>query len=203
VAPAIEALLAAGDVPIDGFLCPGHVSVIIGAGAYRPIAQGHRKPCVVAGFEPANMLRGILGLLSQLADGRAEVENVYEVAVSEAGNEIARKMIGEVFQVAPAVWRAMGTIDASGLALRNRFRRFDALERFGVAMGEDYEPAGCRCGQVIQGKVEPPACALFGRACTPLTPVGPCMVSSEGACAAWYKYSPAARTRIEGRDGRG
>jgi hydrogenase expression/formation protein HypD len=203
VVPAIEALLAAGDVPIDGFLCPGHVSVIIGAGAYHPIAQGHRKPCVVAGFEPVNMLRGILGLLSQLAEGRAEVENVYGVAVSEQGNQIARKMIDEVFQVAPAVWRAMGTIDASGLALRHRFRRFDALEHFGVAMGGDYEPAGCRCGQVIQGKVEPPACALFGRSCTPLTPVGPCMVSSEGACAAWYKYSPAARPRIEGRDERG
>jgi len=188
VIPAMAALLGGGEVPIDGFLCPGHVSVIIGSGAYRPIAEGHGKPCVVAGFEPANMLEGVLHLVRQVAGGEARVENVYGVAVAEGGNEIARRMIDEVFEPAPAVWRAMGTIDASGLELREAYRRFDAFERFGVALGEDYEPPGCRCGEVIQGKVEPRQCPLFGRTCTPLKPVGPCMVSSEGTCAAWYKY---------------
>jgi hydrogenase expression/formation protein HypD len=195
VIPALEALLSAGEVPIDGFLCPGHVSVIIGAGAYRPIAGRYGKPCVVAGFEPANMLEGILHLVGQVAAGEAAVENVYGVAVTEGGNEVARRMIDEVFAPAPAAWRAIGSIDASGLALRDEYRRFDAFEHFGVALGEDYEPAGCRCGEVIQGKVEPSACALFGRQCTPLAPVGPCMVSSEGTCAAWYKYGqPVAKT---------
>ena len=188
VVPAIEALLSAGDDAIDGFLCPGHVSVIIGSAAYRPIAEGHHKPCVVAGFEPANMLEGILRLIRQVAAGVAAVENAYGVAVTEAGNAIARGMIDEVFQPAPAVWRAMGSIDASGLDLREEYHPLDAFRHFDVALGQDYEPAGCRCGEVIQGKAAPPDCGLFGRKCTPVDPVGPCMVSSEGTCAAWYKY---------------
>ncbi len=189
VIPAMAALLSGGGVPIDGFLCPGHVSVIIGARAYGPIAEDYGKPCVVAGFEPVNMLEGILALVRQAAAGEAFVENVYGVAVSDEGNEIARKMIDDVFAPAPAVWRAIGTIDASGLELREEYRRFDARERFGVTLGEDYEPPGCRCGEVIQGKVTPADCSLFARQCTPVAPVGPCMVSSEGTCAAWYKYN--------------
>ena len=195
VVPAIEALLAGGDVPIDGFLCPGHVSVVIGADAYRPIAETYHKPCVVAGFEPPNMLEGILHLVRQIADGRADVENVYGVVVKNAGNAVARRWIDDVFEPAACLWRAMGTIDRSGLALREQYRRFDALSHFGLELGPDYEPPGCQCGAVIQGKVEPPECPLFGAECTPLAPVGPCMVSSEGACAAWYKYNPAARGR--------
>jgi len=188
VIPAIEALLADGEVPIDGFLCPGHVSVIIGAGAYEPIAAERAKPCVVAGFEPVNMLEGIAALARQVAAGEARVENVYGVAVTDEGNPVARRMIDEVFEPAPAVWRAMGTIPASGLELRPPYRRYDARERFGIELGDDYEPPGCLCGQVIQGKVAPAACPLFGSQCTPISPVGPCMVSSEGTCAAWYKY---------------
>ncbi|HUS91888.1 MAG TPA: hydrogenase formation protein HypD [Phycisphaerae bacterium] len=204
VLPAIEALLAAGEVPIDGFLCPGHVSVILGAAAYRPIAEARGKPCVVAGFEPVNMLEGLAALARQVAEGRSAVENVYGVAVTEEGNAVARRMIAEAFEPAAAVWRAMGTIPASGLELRGKYRRFDARQRFGVEFGEDYEPAGCLCGQVVQGKVAPAACPLFGKACTPLAPVGPCMVSSEGTCAAWYKYgrpagSSSAGTNAEGR----
>ena len=198
VIPAIEALLAAGDVPIDGFLCPGHVSVVIGAGAYRPIAERHGRPCVVAGFEPVNMLQAIGALVRQVAAGRSAVENVYGVAVTQEGNAVARKMIDEVFAPARAVWRAMGEIDASGLELREKYRRFDALEHFGVEMGPDYEPPGCLCGQVIQGRAEPADCPLFARTCTPVSPVGPCMVSSEGTCAAWYKYGRPA----DGRDPR-
>ncbi len=188
VLPAMLALLSTGDVPVEGFLCPGHVSVIIGANAYQPIADTYAKPCVVAGFEPLQMLRGILHLVHQVAAGEALVENVYPAVVSDDGNAIARKIIETVFQPGPAVWRAMGTIDGSGLDLQERYRRFDAFERFGVELGPDYEPEGCRCGEVIQGKATPKECPLFGSACTPIAPIGPCMVSSEGACAAWYKY---------------
>jgi len=189
VIPAMEALLSGGEVPIDGFLCPGHVSVIIGAGAYRPIVETYRKPCVVAGFEPRQLLEGILRLVRQAAAGEARVENVYGVAVTEEGNAAARKLIEEVFVPAPAVWRAMGELPGSGLELRPAYRRFDAVERLGAAIGPDVCPAGCRCGEVIQGKVAPDRCALFGKTCTPLSPVGPCMVSSEGTCSAWYKYN--------------
>ena len=188
VIPALAALLSGGDVPIDGFLCPGHVSVIIGAAAYRPIAEEYGKPCVVAGFEPRQMLEGILHLVRQVAGGAARVENVYGVAVTEEGNAVARHRIEEVFVPEPTTWRAMGVLPESGLALREKYKRFDALERFGLTLGPDVSPPGCRCGEVIQGKAMPLECALFGEKCTPVEPVGPCMVSSEGACAAWYKY---------------
>jgi hydrogenase expression/formation protein HypD len=188
VIPAMLTLLEDDEVAIDGFLCPGHVSVVIGSEAYEPIARDAHKPCVVAGFEPLDMLEAIARLVEQLRDGRAEVENVYEVAVSPQGNAVARQMIDKVFEPAAAVWRAMGSLPGSGLELRQPYRRYDALERFGVVMGPDVDPPGCLCGQVIQGKVKPIECGLFGNTCTPLTPVGPCMVSSEGTCAAWYKY---------------
>ncbi|HDZ22869.1 hypothetical protein LCGC14_0018870 [marine sediment metagenome] len=188
VVPAMAALLAAGDVPIDGFLCPGHVSVIIGAGAYQRLVDDYRRPCVVAGFEPTQMLDGILHIVRQVAAGDARVENVYGVAVTDEGNAAARRLIDRVFVPADTVWRAMGTIPASGLDLREEYKRFDARERFDVQEGPDVCPPGCLCGDVIQGKAHPPECTLFGVACTPVKPVGPCMVSSEGACAAWYKY---------------
>jgi len=190
VVPAMEALLADGQARIDGFLCPGHVSVVIGAEAYRPIAERHGRPCVVAGFEPAGMLEAIARLAEQIAAGEAKVDNAYGVAVRPAGNPAARACMEQVFQPARAVWRAMGTLDASGLALRPELAQFDAAARFGVDTTADYEPPGCRCGDVIQGKAQPTDCALFGTRCTPAEPVGPCMVSSEGTCAAWYKYRP-------------
>jgi len=188
VIPAMSALLSAGDVPIDGFLCPGHVSVVIGERAYRPIAADYGKPCVIAGFEPGQMLDGILHLVHQVSNKQARVENVYQVAVTERGNEVARNMLEQVFEPAPTIWRALGSIPASGLELREPYKRFDGLTHFELTVGPDYDPPGCRCGQVIQGKVEPADCALFGVECTPVKPVGPCMVSSEGTCAAWYKY---------------
>ena len=194
VIPAMAALLSDGEVPINGFLCPGHVSVIIGAGAYRPIAERYGKPCVVAGFEPRQMLEGILHLVRQVARGESRVENVYGVAVTEAGNAVARRWIREVFAPAPTVWRAMGTLPDSGLELRPKYRRFDAAEHFSLTIGLDTSPAGCRCGEVIQGKATPFDCSLFGKSCTPVEPVGPCMVSSEGTCAAWYKYRSRTAT---------
>jgi hydrogenase expression/formation protein HypD len=192
VVPAMIALLEAGDVPLDGFLCPGHVSVIIGAAAYQPIVERYRRPCVIAGFEPGQILRGLLELVRQHGGGEARVRNVYAGVVSERGNIQAQELLGRVFVVADAVWRALGVIPQSGLELGPRYRRFDALERFGVTVGEDEDHPACRCGQVIQGKVEPSECPLFGSICTPLRPVGPCMVSSEGTCAAWYKYGRRA-----------
>jgi len=188
VIPALSALLSAGDVPIDGFLLPGHVSVVIGVRAYRPIVETYRKACVVAGFEPEQMLRGILCLLEQIADNEPRVDNAYGVAVRDEGNPVALQWIEQVFEPADTIWRAMGVIPKSGLDLRERFWPFDALTRFDLTIEADYDPPGCKCGEVIQGKLEPSACTLFGTKCTPAHPIGPCMVSSEGTCAAWYKY---------------
>ncbi|HSW46153.1 MAG TPA: hydrogenase formation protein HypD [Phycisphaerae bacterium] len=195
VIPALEALLSGGDVPIDGFLLPGHVSVVIGVRVYEPVARDHGKPCVVTGFEPQQMLVGIVRLMEQIDEKRPRVDNVYSVVVRPEGNPAALRAIGEVFEPTDTIWRAMGVIPRSGLELRDKYRRFDALSRFGLTIGPDYDPPGCQCGQVIQGKVEPADCPLFGIQCTPAEPVGPCMVSSEGTCAAWYKYGrTTART---------
>ncbi|MBI4717971.1 MAG: hydrogenase formation protein HypD [Planctomycetes bacterium] len=195
VVPAMLALLAGGRVRLDGFLCPGHVSIITGADAYRPVVERFRMPCVVAGFEPLGILRALSALLRQVQAGAARLENEYSVAVSASGNQVARRLIEEVFETAAAPWRALGEIPESGLRFRPAFRSFDALERFGIVLGEDEDHAGCRCGEVICGTVLPTECRLFGSVCTPLRPLGPCMVSSEGTCSAWYKYGtpPAAR----------
>ncbi len=192
VIPAMDALLAGGEVPVDGFLCPGHVSVIIGSGAYRPIVRDYGKPCVVAGFELENMLTGILHILRQVGESRADVENVYSAVVTEAGNTAGWDLVERVFEPGDTEWRAMGTLPGSGLLLKDAFRGFDARERFGVEYGPDVHPPGCLCGEVIQGKMTPAECALFGKGCTPLSPIGPCMVSSEGTCSAWFKYNPKA-----------
>ncbi len=195
VVPAMQALLEAEDVPLDGFLCPGHVSVIIGAQAYQPIVERHHRPCVVAGFEPAQILQGLARLVRQIERGEAKLENVYAVAVQDAGNPTALHVLNEVFEVSDAVWRAMGVIPRSGLAIRPKYARWDALARFDLALDADADPPGCRCGEVIQGKVAPPECDLFGASCTPLQPIGPCMVSSEGTCAAWFKYGAPGMRR--------
>jgi hydrogenase expression/formation protein HypD len=188
VIPAVSALLSGGTT-LDGLLCPGHVSIIIGADAYQVVVDGWGVPCVIAGFEPAGMLAGIAGLVEQVVAGEARVDNAYGVAVRPEGNRAAMELLDRVFAPADAVWRAIGTIPGSGLELREEYERFDARTALGVEIGEDYEPAGCVCGQVIQGIVEPADCPLFGVACSPMNPVGPCMVSSEGTCAAWYKYN--------------
>jgi hydrogenase expression/formation protein HypD len=199
VVPAMQALLAAGDVPLDGFLAPGHVSVIIGAGAYRPIAGQHRRPVVVAGFEPEQIMKALLALLRQVAEGRAEVENVYAGVVTEGGNRVAQELLARVFVPADTAWRELGVIPQSGLELGPAYRRFDALQRFGIELGEDEDHPMCRCGEVITGKTEPQECPAFATRCTPLDPIGPCMVSSEGTCAAWYKYNRGrSGSRVQG-----
>ena len=192
VVPAMEALLSTRDVPLDGFLAPGHVSVIIGSAAYRSVAEQHGRPVVVAGFEPEQILKGLVHLVRQVVEGRANVENVYTGIVSERGNEVAQRLMQQAFVVADAPWRELGVIPSSGLELAPPYRRFDALERFGVTLGEDEDHPLCRCGEVITGNAEPRECPAFARQCTPLEPIGPCMVSSEGTCAAWYKYARAA-----------
>ncbi|MBT3377351.1 MAG: hydrogenase formation protein HypD [Lentisphaerae bacterium] len=188
VIPAMHALLSDPGHCVDGFLCPGHVSVIIGAGAYAGLVKEFGPPCVIAGFEPRQMVDGIRRLIHYVSRGEAAVENVYGAAVTEAGNRIAWGFVEDVFEVSDAVWRAMGVIPGSGLALRPKYADFDAARRYGVEVDEDYEPEGCCCGAVIQGKLLPPDCPLFGRACTPRSPVGPCMVSSEGSCAAYHRF---------------
>ncbi len=188
VIPALRALLSGDDVLIDGFLCPGHVSVIIGAQAYLPIAEEYKTPCVIAGFEGEQMLRGVLGLIEQVKNEEAKIENVYGVAVTDQGNELAWTCVNEVFEPADAEWRAIGVIPCSGLKLRPEYAEFDAIKRFGITPRQSVEPPGCRCGEVIQGMTMPTDCPLFGKGCTPSKPVGPCMVSSEGTCAAHYKY---------------
>jgi len=188
IIPAMTSLLEGNGVQIDGFLCPGHVSVIIGTNAYRQIAEKYSKPCVVAGFEPEGILEAVLRLCQLVKNGKPAVENAYPAAVNPAGNTTAQDIIAKVFKPGPATWRAMGTIPDSGTIFRDNYFVFDAFAKFKIEEGADYCPPGCRCGEVIQGRISPGECGLFGKTCTPENPVGPCMVSSEGTCAAWFKY---------------
>ena len=188
VPPALRAVLADPGVKVDAFLCPAHVSAIIGLQPYEPFARAYGKPCVVAGFEPLDILSGLCAILAQVQEGRVEVENKYERVVRADGNPKARAVMEQFLQPTDAQWRGMGMLPASGLALRPEFAGYDAEKRFGVKVGPGREPAGCLCGEVIKGKLAPPCCPLFATRCTPAAPIGPCMVSSEGTCAAWYKY---------------
>lgn len=188
VPPALEALMQAPDTRIDGFLLPGHVSVIIGTAAYRPFFERFGLPCVVAGFEPLDILAAIGDLARQIADGRPALTNAYRRAVSDAGNPRARQVMAQVFTACDARWRGLGLIPASGLAIRDEFAAFDATRRFNIAVVEMPEPKGCLCGAVLTGARLPTDCPLFGKRCTPTDPVGPCMVSSEGSCAAFYRF---------------
>ena len=203
VPPAMTALLESGELNLDGLICPGHVSVIIGSNAYRPYAEHYRLPCVVAGFEPAEVLEAIAALVRQAAEGRAEVENLYGVWVRPEGNRRAQEMIESVFVPGPARWRGLGVIPGSGLHVREEFAEYDASRRFGIVEGEVPEPSGCRCGDVLRGQVQPFDCPLFGRVCTPERPVGACMVSTEGSCSAAYRYGrPQAASRATMNDER-
>jgi len=194
VVPAMEAVLATPDVRLDGFLCPPHVSTVIGADAYRPVAERYGRPCVVAGFEPLDVLAGLLELIRLATAGRAEVHNEYARVVTPKGNPRARALIEEWLTPSDAWWRGLGRLPDSGYSLRPDRAEWDAARRLGVEVGPGAEPRGCRCGDVVAGRIDPPECPLFGRRCTPDRPVGPCMVSSEGSCAAWYRYERAGRT---------
>ncbi len=187
--PEAMAILASDpEIRIEGFLCPAHVSAIIGADAYRPLAATFRIPCVVAGFEPLDILLGLAMLLDQKKAGRAAVENEYSRVVTASGNGKARDVIGRVFEKSDAGWRGIGVLPGSGLAIRAEHADFDAQDRFGVTVPAESAKTACRCGDVLKGKIAPDGCPLFGTACTPDAPVGPCMVSTEGTCAAHYRY---------------
>jgi hydrogenase expression/formation protein HypD len=189
VPPALEVLSASEAVRIDGFLLPGHVSVIIGMEAYRPFFDRFRIPSVVAGFEPTDILQALAMLVEQIENEDPGLENAYPRAVAEEGNPAARNVMETVFEPADAVWRGLGTLPGSGLVIREAYARFDAARRFGLQAREVDEPPGCSCGAILAGVRTPPECPLFKTRCTPTEPVGPCMVSSEGTCAAYYRYS--------------
>lgn len=179
------------ELAIDGYLCPAHVSTIIGAEAYRFLAEKHGVPCVVTGFEPADILQGVEMLVTQVVEGRSTVENQYRRFVLPDGNTKAKELLSRVFVPSDAAWRGLGVIPGSGLEIAPEFARFDALKALPVTVEEPREPEGCCCGEVLKGKIAPFDCPLFGTACTPEQPVGACMVSSEGSCAAAYKYGDA------------
>jgi hydrogenase expression/formation protein HypD len=194
VPPAMEALAASEGFRIDGFLCPGHVAAILGAAPFRPLASRFGLPCVIAGFEAGDILDAVLMLLEQRASGRAEVEIQYRRAVPEAGNPLALRLQDRVFEPVDARWRGIGLLRGTGLAFRPEFLGFDALSRIPVEVGEVPDlPPGCACGEVMKGLKDPAECGFFGVACSPAHPLGPCMVSSEGACAAWHRYGGAGR----------
>lgn len=189
VPPAIRALLADEDARIDGFLLPGHVAVVTGSEAFSFLPSEYRLPGVVAGFSPTELLRGIYRLVRQVSAGEARIENEYKSVVRPEGNAAAREMMARVYEADTADWRGLGTIQMSGLRLRDAYRRFD----FSAARPLDLPSAppkksGCRCGEVLRGKITPKECKLFGTACVPEHAAGPCMVSAEGVCAAWHKY---------------
>jgi hydrogenase expression/formation protein HypD len=188
VPPAMEAVLASPACRVQGFLAPGHVCTVVGFDAYEEVSARHRVPVVVTGFEPVDLLAGILAAVGQLEDGRACVENRYARAVRREGNPAAMDTVTRVFEVCDRKWRGIGNIRSSGLRLREEYSRFDAITRFGVSAREVAEPEACKAGEVLQGLIKPTECAAFGGACTPEHPLGAPMVSSEGACAAYYLY---------------
>ena len=199
IIPAIKAILDSPDLRLDGFIGPGHVSTVIGLRPYRFIAHDHGKPVVVSGFEPLDVLQGTWMIMRQLAEGRSEVENQYLRVVREQGNPLALEAIAETMELRSTFeWRGLGFISQSALRLRAAYSDFDAEERFAVPGVRVADPKACQCGEVLKGVIRPWECKVFGTACTPERPIGTCMVSSEGACAAYYNYG-----RHAGRGGRG
>lgn len=188
VPPALMALVEGDKAKIDGFICPGHVSVIIGTKAYLPVVERHHVPCVVSGFEPADILQAIYVLVRQIEEGHAELENEYRRAVTFKGNDKARQIMYQVFEPMDAAWRGIGIIPESGLKIRREFEFLDAEKRFDLPVPDSKEPKGCACGQILMGLKTPMECPLYKKVCTPSHPVGPCMVSTEGTCAAYHKY---------------
>lgn len=188
VPPAIEAILSAPGQTVQAFLAAGHVCSVMGCEEYEPITAKYKVPIVVTGFEPLDILQGVCMCIEQLERGRAVVENQYSRAVRQQGNRPAQDLIRQVFRVVPRKWRGIGEIPASGLGLRENYRAFDAEQRFGLADLRVEEPSECLSGRILQGRLKPTECPAFGTRCTPEHPLGATMVSSEGACAAYYKY---------------
>ena len=188
VEPALRALIHMEGFNVQGFLCPGHVATILGEKGFQFLPEEYGLPAVIGGFEAEDILLAIYLLLKQLSEGRPRVQNAYPRAVSREGNALALKMMEGCLEPRCDLWRGLGEIAGSGLKLRDELRDFDAERKFGVKIKPDAKPSACRCGEVITGRLSPSGCGLFGKRCTPEDPMGPCMVSSEGACAAAYKY---------------
>ncbi|GIG56284.1 hydrogenase formation protein HypD [Longispora fulva] len=197
IIPAIKAILDSPDLRLDGFIGPGHVSTVIGCRPYEFIARDYGKPLVCAGFEPLDILQSVHQLLVQLSEGRCEVENQYSRVVPWDGNPVALAAIGRTMELRPYFeWRGLGFISHSALRMREEYARFDAERLFEVPGVRVADPKACQCGEVLKGVLKPWECKVFGTACTPETPIGTCMVSSEGACAAYYNFGRFSRDRV-------
>ena len=189
--PALVTLAENPETKIDGFILPGHVSVVIGVKAYISFFEQYDVPCVIAGFEPIDILQAILMLAKQIEDNAPKLENAYKRAVNFDGNPKALSTMNAVFETADASWRGLGVIPLSGLKIKKEYEAFDAQNVFDIKLAESKEPKGCACGEILLGLKTPPQCPLYKTICTPMQPVGPCMVSSEGTCAAYYRYHDA------------
>lgn len=189
IIPTIKAVLDSPQLQLDGFIGPGHVSMTIGTSPYQFIADSYRRPVVIAGFEPLDILQSLWMVLKQIAEGRVEVENQYKRVVPENGNKPALEAIAKVFELREFFeWRGLGSIDSSGVRVRETYAKYDAERKFTVPAVKIADPKSCQCGEVLKGAIKPWECKVFGNACTPETPLGALMVSSEGACAAYYQY---------------
>ena len=189
VIPALEILVNDPEAAVDGFLLPGHVSIVLGSEPYRFIPETYHRACVIAGFEPFDIVQSVYMLVEQIEKKDYSVEIQYKRTVKPEGNERARDCMFDVFSPVDSVWRGFGSIPESGLAIREKYLEFDAGRRYPVDIEPSPEPKACRCGDVLRGIIKPHGCKLFGTACTPGNPIGPCMVSSEGSCAAYFRYS--------------
>lgn len=204
VVPALEALLANPDLQLDGFIGPGHVSMVIGTAPYQVIADQYHKPLVISGFEPLDLLQSIWMVLQQLNEGRCQIENQYTRFVQPGGNGVGLGAMQRVFQVRDRFeWRGLGEIPVSGLRLRPEYARFDAEAQFDLPDRPVADHKACACGEILKGVKKPWDCKIFGTACTPEHPIGACMVSSEGACAAYYKYGQLALSGVPLQSGQG
>jgi hydrogenase expression/formation protein HypD len=196
IIPTIKAILDSPELQIDGFLGPGHVSMVIGPRPYRFIAEHYRRPLVIAGFEPLDVLQSVWMLLKQIAEGRCEIENQYNRVVPEDANREALAAVNLVYELREFFeWRGLGSIDHSGVRLRAAYARYDAERKFSVPALRIADPKSCQCGEVLKGVIKPWECKVFGSACTPETPLGALMVSSEGACAAYYQFGAIRRQK--------
>lgn len=199
IVPTIKAILDSPDLQLAGFLGPGHVSMVVGTEPFAFIASYYRKPMVIAGFEPLDILQSIWMVLKQIKEGRCVIENQYERIVPEAGNGPALEAVSRVYELrAFFEWRGLGSIDHSGVTLREAYARFDAEKRFAIPNAKIADPKSCQCGEVLKGVIKPWQCKVFGTACTPETPLGALMVSSEGACAAYFQYGGVKHQHEDG-----
>jgi hydrogenase expression/formation protein HypD len=195
--PATRAILQMGEVKLSGIIGPGHVTTVIGSNSWRFLPECFGVPCAIAGFEPLDILQAIYALVEMVERGTPAVYNAYGRSVCSEGNPVAQQVMKRVFQIGTAEWRGLGPLPESGLFLRDEYAAFDAIHKFPMDVPRGVEPKGCRCGEVLRGVITPPECPLFGRICTLAQPVGPCMVSGEGACAAYAQYGGQSLERSE------